>query len=276
MSSFRKKLMHIDAPSEGSFCARRDFLRSMLVAPAIARLLLEGAFELRLGIVFDDAHGDALLGARMSVQEANRAAALLGATLKTFELHLQDTASTTTLHAWISANRISALALACEARLLEALLSRWDSTRVAAVNCALPPDTVPALCSTGVFSVVPISSHLRQASIWDASLEKFGGAQLNARYQAAYHAPMSSAAWCGWFAVKLLWESATRAGAADAAALRKFLTSPRAAFDGHKGEMLRFDSTHVLRQPLYRVNMVNGRREVSEVKPAPENAAPCR
>ena len=63
---------------------------------------------------------------------------------------------------------------------------------------------------------------------------------------------MDSQGWVGWFGVKVLWESALRARAANPAALLAFLRSDAARFDGHKGRALSFRPWDgQLRQPLY-------------------------
>ncbi|HEX6560122.1 MAG TPA: hypothetical protein VF021_11685 [Longimicrobiales bacterium] len=274
MSGFGEKIVHDGPASAGSFCARRDFLKGMLAAPAFLRVLLAGSFELRLGIIYDDASTDALRGARMSVRESTRAAALLGANLTAVELRLKADTTAGKAAAWLASNHVAAVVTACTSPRLAQLLEPLMRAHVVAVNAAAPPDTVPGLCKTDVLSVVPAGSRQSQGTVvWDATLERFGAAQLNARYQAANHSAMTSRAWCGWFAVKLLWESATRAGSADAPALRAFLASTRAAFDGHKGAMLRFDETRVLRQPLYEVKVVNGKKQVSEIDVAPRRSA---
>ena len=77
--------------------------------------------------------------------------------------------------------------------------------------------------------------------LWDARLERYGAAQLNDRYQAFAKRSMDGAAWAGWFAVKVAWESFLRGTP---------LTSMQ--FDGHKGAPLSFRTwDHQLRQPLY-------------------------
>jgi hypothetical protein len=91
----------------------------------------------------------------------------------------------------------------------------------------------------------------RAPALWLPSLERYGAAQLNDRYRHAIGRPMSSAAWAGWFGVKVLVESAERVQSADGEALRAYLEKP-AGFDGHKGELLTFRvSDHQLLQPLY-------------------------
>lgn len=74
-------------------------------------------------------------------------------------------------------------------------------------------------------------------------------------------------------AVKTLWEAALRTGSTDPAELVRFLKSDGAAFDGHKGEPLRFGAEdHQLHQPLYRVTAGAGSTEVAGVE---EPSAPA-
>lgn len=89
---------------------------------------------------------------------------------------------------------------------------------------------------------------------WDPTLEKYGAAQLNARFRARTGAEMGEAAWCGWAAVKAVSDAALRRAASsaprDAAALADALR--RGRFDAHKGRALTFaPCTQRLRQPLW-------------------------
>jgi hypothetical protein len=97
------------------------------------------------------------------------------------------------------------------------------------------------------FRVLPECGGLRA---WAGGLEKFGAAQLNARYSAATNRTMDEDAWAGWMAVKIMLESTLRAGARP---LTEYLRNERTFFDGHKGVPLRFDAARVLQQPLYDV-----------------------
>jgi len=269
MSGFIEEFMHSGSVTTGSFCARRDFLKMLLAAPLVMRRSWFALLRVRIGILSDDANHDALRGARMSVQESQRAATLLNADLIVSERAAEDGPQIT---AWL--NGLAAVVLACTPEMVGRLLSQLDAANVVVVNCAAPPDAVPGLCKAGVRSVWPATRSSGNAVVWDASLEKFGAEQLNARYRSMYRARMTPLAWSGWFAVKLLWESAARAGSGDARALDTFLSSPRAVFDGHKGQMLRFGKDGVLRQPLYRISRKNGRKQVVELEPS-QVALPC-
>ena len=88
------------------------------------------------------------------------------------------------------------------------------------------------------------------ALLWHPALERYGAAQLNARFAERLGRPMTGAAWAGWMSVKIALEAALRARAADPVSLREVLTGP-IRFDGHKGGPLGFDASHRLVQPLY-------------------------
>ena len=88
---------------------------------------------------------------------------------------------------------------------------------------------------------------------WHSSLERFGAAQLSARYAARFNGDdMDGDAWSGWMAVKVLIEAVLRASTTDAASLAAFLVADRTRFDGHKGTPLSFRRwDRQLRQPMY-------------------------
>jgi hypothetical protein len=96
------------------------------------------------------------------------------------------------------------------------------------------------------------SSESLRVMLWDSRLERFGAAQLNARFESRFHAHMSSDAWAGWFAVKAVWEASQRARAVDGATIAAYLERDTTQFDGQKGVSLSFRRwDHQLRQPLY-------------------------
>jgi hypothetical protein len=90
----------------------------------------------------------------------------------------------------------------------------------------------------------------KSVKLWDAGLERYGAAQLNDRFEDFARAPMDSAAWAGWIAVKIAWETFLQAPTS----LSAYMASDKAQFDGHKGAPLSFRSwDRQLRQPLYAV-----------------------
>src|SRR5687767_10891045 len=110
--------------------------------------------------------------------------------------------------------------------------------------------------------------------LWDASLERFGAAQLNDRYKALMQRPMSSHAWAAWMAVKIAWEASLAARSHDSHALIAHLERSATRFDGHKGAPLSFrEWDHQLRQPLYAVTAAGaGRRVLAELPDVSRNA----
>ena len=87
---------------------------------------------------------------------------------------------------------------------------------------------------------------------WLPTLSRYGAEQLNDRYRSATGTPMTSDAWLGWFAVKILVESALRTDSTEPDDLRAQLADPATRFDGHKGQPLYFDRRRRLVQPLYK------------------------
>ena len=216
---------------------RREFLRYGLTCSAFACagarrvVALRRAPELRLGLLrtasATAATSNAERGAHFGAAEAARTAELLGGSLS---LHTD----TTDAHAYV----------------------RVDST-VQAPADALVLDVFGAGCDDALRLDAPAAAYesvrARGAELarWDASLYRYGAAQLNDRYHAATGTAMEDGAWAGWFAVKVLWESAARVSTITPASLRAHLLSGHAVFDGHKGEPLRFSARGVLLQPFY-------------------------
>ena len=96
------------------------------------------------------------------------------------------------------------------------------------------------------------------ATLWHAGLTRYGAAQLNERFTRRFDAPMEGPEWAGWMAVKVVAEAALRASGGDTArvvsadSIAAYLVRTDVAFDGHKGEPLRFGADdHQLRQPVY-------------------------
>jgi len=122
-----------------------------------------------------------------------------------------------------------------------------------------------APCNENEFHVLPLLDSAQWNSVgrpgsfasyagllaWDSSLERFGAAQLNERYQRRFGSPMDEEAWAGWMSVKIVLDAVLRIKSAEPCALERFLLSADARFDGHKGVQLFFDpQTRELIQPL--------------------------
>ena len=105
--------------------------------------------------------------------------------------------------------------------------------------------------------------------VWHHELERYGAAQLNARYEAAAGVAMNDAAWLGWMAVKIAWEVCVRTRSTEPRILAEYLVGVTTVFDGHKGRPLRFDpNTRVLDQPYYRSSDLEPVSETATAKGA--------
>ena len=200
----------------GSFYAsRREFLKAVAVMP-FALYARPTALDFHVAIVHDESAPDVLRGTRMAFGEVSRAAKLLGSsTHATVHFSSEDLA------------HVSGVVGAVK-----------DPARLADLSIPII-NTATAPAGDHVWHVSGIE--------WDSKSEKFGAAELNARYRAAYSRPMTSAAWAGWFAVNVLWVAAVRSQSAEPRAIQEYLQSSRATFDGHLGRPLRFDpETHRL------------------------------
>lgn len=191
---------------------RREFLGLIAVAAVGARV-----YAPRLRVMIPTGDLDLQRGVIMSVDEAQRAAALFGGSV---ELAQRDGDAA-----------FNGIAIAV-----------GEDTQALHMNVR----PVSPLCRRMDFDVAPL-----RGLAWHPSLTRFGADTLNKRFTARYNAPMSAASWCAWFSVKCAWEAALRSKTRDTASLAAFLETPEAKFDGHKGVSLWFDGAHRLVQPVY-------------------------
>jgi len=202
-------------------------------------------------------------GVTMGLEEAERAAALLGRAL---EVSWED---------WPPASlpsRTDGLVIAAPEHALQRLAGQPLAAPVIAVTArwtarsspprqwfvvehrgADAPGTAPAGCD-----------ELRHDA-WDGSLQRYGAGQLNERFERRYGRPMSGAAWAGWVAVKALTEAVLRATATAPEPVADALRALR--LDGHKGRALHFDESQRLVHPYYAVVTCGGETRVEEVSP---------
>jgi hypothetical protein len=196
-------------------------------------------------------HSAAENGLALALEEAARAAALLGAEPPALV-------------------RIPALREAQAGVRGELLAVLWAADREALPrNAELPVLTVVPLRGPPIDGVLQVASseELRHAALsrlsiygeravrvvdWHPALERYGAAQLNERYARRFGRPMDESAWAAWCAAKAVHEALLRAASPDPAALRQALVA--LVFDGHKGRALRFGADGVLAQPRYAVD----------------------
>ena len=246
---------HVTDESWAAQVGRREFVRSMVSAFFLAALPSTLEDSLTLGILsnapatgFDD-------GVRMGLSEASRAA-LLFARKPIIPARARD--ATALIKAGAS---VIIGSLAAEDTVRIARLCR--SRRIVYLNCGSRSNELRAECNEFLFHIEASESMYANAAskmpgwtikLWDPSLEKYGAAQLNDRFRATFNRPMDAAAWCGWLAAKVVWESLVRMKGSGAIGIRDHLLLDTAQFDGHKGAPLSFRrSDHQLRQPLYAI-----------------------
>lgn len=227
-----------------------------------ARAQQPGGDTLRIGLVLPDSAArtpemrSAARGVRMGVEEAAHSAALFGRAVV-----LVEGADAARL---VAGGRVQALLGGFAAEECAALAAAAERGGVLYLDLGCGADELRGGgCRSAAFHVAPSAAMLGdavaqagvedgRAGAWDARLERFGADQLNQRFRARFGEGMDSQGWVGWFAVKVLWESTLRARSTDPAALRRYLSSDVAQFDGHKGRPLSFRRwDHQLRQPLY-------------------------
>jgi len=219
---------------------RRDFIRA-LSAGGLSALVAAPDRVLRIGTVgamSPETRG----GLDFGLSESARSAALLGWRTSVVDM---DSAGASNVSAAIAGRTMRALP---------------RDLPVVGVTCDAPGQAlVIAPCDVPVPAAAP--GEELQVSAWHHTLERYGAAQLNDRFHSATHAHMTGDAWVGWFAAKVLTESALRVGSVDPAALMSYLRDPATMFDGHKGVGLRFDARGRLRQPLYLLKRRSGSAE---------------
>lgn len=281
---------------------RRGFVRAGLAAGASLALggwrFTSNAGPLRAGpsvrLLSLTGTGDAALhtaaGVRFGVEEAQHAAQLFGGSVEAVPVPFSASDTEALARELASAEGVTAVIGGADACATAAKLA--TGAQVLYVNTGCPDDALRSSCSALVFHVAPSTAMQHDAMTqwldsessaggggatdtqratvvaWAPTLERFGASQLNDRYvRANGGAPMTSDAWLGWMAVKVVWESALRAKSGNAADVAAYLARKSTEFDGHKGRPLSFRAwNHQLRQPLY----VVARNDAGESRVAAE------
>jgi len=228
---------------------------------------------LRIGLLTGSSSGSsqsAERGVRLGAAEAKQTAQLFGGDVQLFESALgsDPVGAATRL---VSANSVQVLVVT-DPLATDAISKFAEQRRLIFLNIAARDQSLRGACRRYTFHVEASDAMYRKAArrslrksgpanassardsvvLWWQALERYGAGQINDRYRARYNAGMDGLAWAGWAAVKMIAESALRAGSVDAPRLIAYLESPTTAFDGHKGWPLTFRTAdHQLRQPLY-------------------------
>jgi len=227
--------------------------RWIILALLLAACAEQGTERVLVGYVADARTStDAVRGAMLGAEEVAHTARLLG---RTFELKLdsaRDAKEAEALVGRLARAGAAVIVGGYDAGICEAL-SRAAETRQLVY--------IADGCATGEahdYTFRIRSSNTQCAgsgacTIWHGRLERFGATQLNQRFVQSFGRPAEADAWASWFALKVAGESALNRGLRGSA-VREFLQSDSAEFDGHKGQPLRFDpQSHELLQPLYAI-----------------------
>ncbi|BAS26983.1 ABC transporter substrate-binding protein [Limnochorda pilosa] len=95
-----------------------------------------------------------------------------------------------------------------------------------------------------------------RATLWEATLDNYGGRELNARFLERWGQPMDPPAWAAWASVKILWEAASFAGTTDPGQLAAYLEGEATLFDVYKGIGVSFRPwDHQLRETVFLVKV---------------------
>jgi ABC-type branched-subunit amino acid transport system substrate-binding protein len=264
--------MKIRSPS----VSRRQFVRisagamaSIAIPPVLAPYRDEPV--LRVAVI-DDGSDACARGIKLGVSEAQHAAALFNRQITRLELSAGGVGRARN-------DGAQALVFAGSPASAHRLAAECSDEGLIFLNASSTDDALRREhCGPLVFHVAASAAMLADARstakqqaagevvMWHSSLERFGAAQLNDRFLESQGVPMTSEAWGGWMAVKIIWEAFLRAPSSAASGLAEHLAAATTHFDGHKGVPLSFRSwDHQLRQPLY-IPAANG--PVTEV-PAP-------
>lgn len=238
-----------------SWWPRRHAAASWRADPRLATL--------RIWLVRPATGSDTADGARLGASEGHSSLALFGRRLELLELAPGEWASTADAEATPS---LVVLALADEGDCVP-VVSRaaWRGVPVLNAACSADalrrPDCHPHLVHVTASEAMRRAAQahapadarsIARVELWHHQLERYGAAQLNARFAHRWGRAMTGAAWAGWMAVKMGVEACLRGESESPEHIRAYLSRGDVAFDGHKGVALSIDGeTRQLRQPLY-------------------------
>jgi ABC-type branched-subunit amino acid transport system substrate-binding protein len=250
---------------------RREFIFSLATGLFAPRLVArQRDVTLRVGLLLPAIGGvnDIRDGIHLALSENERAAALFGQKLNVEEKFTHSTEAQSSATELIRDHRISVLIGGAGLSEARQLRDAADKAGIVFLNVGATDDSLRREgCTRTMYHVAASDAMIASAKqalgasqsgaaieLWHSSLDRYGGSQLNDRFRNRFARSMNSAAWAGWFALKLAWESGLRAQSAEPSALLAALDRDGTQFDGHKGAPLSFRSwDHQLRQPLYAV-----------------------
>ena len=226
------------------------------------------------------------LGVAQGLTEATRAAALFGGNVSVSRVSAPAPAAMRALLDSLRARAIAGViagrgaGASDHAAYCNALSAAAEAVGVLFFEAGCESKTNATACQAFTFHLLPGELDVPQALArvdsrersnarvvaWDSTLERFGADQLNRRFRISLGRAMTSEAWAGWVAMKVLWEASLRAHSTDPSVLAKTLVDRASRFDGHKGRALSFHvGDHRLDQPVYVVIDRDGTRSVREI-----------
>jgi hypothetical protein len=240
--------------------SRRDFARALISVGAALVATPGRAFAgmtpelspLRIAMVFPAVDQLFEKGFELGTAEAARSASLFNVEVSSQRLPVDGIKSSNAAVVFTCADETTTREVA----------EQCAQAGIIHVNCGSRADALRrSFCSASTFHVEAsqamydgaraLAPDAKRIELWDAALERYGAAQLNDRFKSFSGEKMNGAAWAGWFAVKVVFESYLR-GSGD---ILRWIASDTAQFDGHKGSPLSFRSwDRQLRQPLYAIN----------------------
>ena len=260
-------LMRVTDASWNAPVDRRDFVRSLVSMAAMAALPQSAAAPLAVGIITGGSRTLFDSGVALGLAEASRSESL-------FKRRLIVRTTGSDVNTLIGRGA-AAVVGSVDVRDAESIALVCNAKGVVYFDCGTRSDAFRRKCDPFVFHIEPSESMYRNATnaadgaevaLWHSSLERYGAAQLNDRFHAVARKEMDGTAWCGWFAIKVLVESALRMNGNGGGALREYLLRDKTEFDGHKGAPLSFRSwDHQLRQPLYAVSTGKPPRDIPDL-----------
>ena len=243
-------------------CAAATTIASLLPRQQTAQAAVRVS-GLSIGVVLPDGH-PAWPGVRLGASEAAHAARLFGTDFTMHEVQAAGATAARAAAERLIDDRAAFLIGGAEVAAADAMATVARARGVPLLNIGVAADAISQRCDPYTFHLTPSAATraaaldaasaqpTARAVVWHPSLTRYGAGQINDRYVEATGTPMSEPAWAGWFAVKIAFDAAQRAGNTDGSALAAHLRAQRTVFDGHKGVQLSFrPATQELRQPLY-------------------------
>jgi hypothetical protein len=255
--------------------------------------------ELRIGLLLRtpaDSFADPSQGLTLGAEESARTAALFGLDVAVIRPRLERHQDAERAARELVAEGVAAVVSASDTDGCEEIRAVLAEARVLvlSLSCDGSVGRRDEPCRSLAFYISPSGATIRRARasfarrrgpaqgeagppvLWHHTLTRFGAAQLNDRFRRRFGDVMTSPAWAGWAAMKILTESALRSRSARGVDIARYMTSLTGRFDGHKGEPLSFDArSGELRQPLYVIaGEGSAARVVAELSTAEAYEAP--